>query len=264
MLLWLEAALFLPLADMLITYAAGTIITRDHLPPPAKAGTRIYWFLREWIYQLAYIAIALFVMPFDAVLKKNRWDAERPLIVIVHGFFSTPAHWLPLAFRLRRAGIVNVIRPRYQGAGSLEDCGVRLAELLRDHKGGVVFIGHSFGGLAAVHAASRLPRGAVRKIIALGAPFGGTVMSYFSPTPAGRRLIPGSGFLAETRDLAAALEIPITCFWSGFDQLVVPASNALLPGAENIEVEGLGHTGYLFSRDVAERLIALLEREDAK
>lgn len=259
MLLWLEAALFLPLADTLITYAAGTILTRDQPTLPAKAGARIYWLLREWICQLAYIVIALFVMPFDSVLKKRRWDAERPLIVIVHGFFSTPAHWLPLAFRLRRAGIANVIRPRYQGAGSLEDCGVRLAKLLRDHKGGVIFIGHSFGGLAAVHAATRLPRGTVRKIIALAAPFGGTVMSYFSPTPAGRRLIPGNKFLIETRDLAASLKIPITCFWSGFDQLVVPASNALLPGAENIEVEGLGHTGYLFSHDVADRIIALLK-----
>ncbi len=261
MLLWVEAALFIPLADMLITYAAGTIIARDQPPLPAKGGARIFWLLREWIYQLAYVIIALFVMPFDALFKKNRRDAARPLIVIVHGFFSTPAHWLPLAFRLRRAGIVNVIRPRYQGAGSLEDCGVRLAKELRDHKGGIVFIGHSFGGLAAVYAASLLPPGKVRKIIALGAPFGGTVMSYFSPTPAGRRLIPGNEFLSTTRDLAANLKIPFACFWSRFDQLVVPAESALLPWAENIEIEGLGHTGYLFSRDVADRVAALVKTE---
>ncbi|MBI5636428.1 MAG: alpha/beta fold hydrolase [Nitrospinae bacterium] len=258
MLLLVETAFFITLAETLITYAVAAAMTRHMPSPPVTAAVRICWLLREWIYEILFIAIVLLVMPFDALMKKRRRDAERPLIVIVHGLFSTPAHWLPLALRLRRAGIANVIRPKYQGAGGLEEWSARLAEGLRDHKGGIVFIGHSFGGLAAAHAASLLPRGAVRKIITLGAPFGGTVMSYFGIAPAGRRLIPGTDYLRATRDVIAALEIPFTCLWSRFDQLVVPGESALLPGAENIEVEGLGHTGYLFSRDVAERIAALL------
>lgn len=263
MLLWVEAALFLPLAETLITYAIAAIMTRGVPSPPVNAGVRIHWLLREWIYELIFIAIAFFVWPFDAVLRKNSRDAERPLIVIVNGLFCSPTHWLPLALRLSRAGIANVIRPKYQGAGGLEEWSARLAGGLRDHKGGIIFIGHSFGGLAAAHAASQLPRGSVWKIITLGAPFGGTVMSYFGIAPAGRRLIPGTEYLRRTNDVIAALEIPFVCFWSRFDQLVVPGESARLPGAENIEMEGLGHTGYLFSRAVADRIIALLKTESA-
>lgn len=264
MLLLVEAALFITLAETLITYTVASAVAPRQPPSSAKVGVRVYWVLREWVYELIFIAIAFFVMPFDALLRKNRRNAERPLVVIVHGLFCTPAHWLPLAWRLRRAGIANVIRPKYMGAGGLEEWGARLAEGVRDHKGGIVFVGHSFGGLAAAHAASLLPRGAVRKIITLGAPFDGTVMSYFGISPAGRRLIPGTGYLRATRDVIAALEVPLTTFWSRFDQLVVPGESARLPGAEHIEMEGLGHTGYLFSAAVADKIISLVKVEGAK
>ncbi len=261
MLLWVEAALLLTLAEALATYAVAAAMTCDAPPPKANAGRRLFWLLREWIYETLFIATALFVWPFDTLLRKNRRDAARLLVVIVHGLFCSPAHWLLLAYRLRRAGIANVIRAKYIGAGGLEEWSARLAEGLRDHKGGIIFVGHSFGGLAAAHATAQLPRGAVKKIITLGTPFEGTVMSYFGIAPAGRRLIPGTGYLRSTREVIAALDTPFTCFWSRFDQLVVPGESARLAKADNIEMEGLGHTGYLFSRDVAERIIAQVKAE---
>lgn len=263
MLLLVEALFLLTLAETLITYAVASAVSPRQPRPSATVSVRTYWLLREWVYELIFIAIAFFVMPFDALLRTNRRDAERPLTVIVHGLFCTPAHWLPLAWRLRRAGIANVIRAKYMGAGGLEDWAARLAEGVRDHKGGIVFIGHSFGGLAAAHAASMLPRGAVRKIITLGAPFNGTVMSYFGISSDGRRLIPGTEYLRATRDVIATLEIPFTTIWSRFDQLVVPGESARLPGAEHVEMEGMGHTGYLFSGDVAARVIVLLKAKSA-
>lgn len=263
MLLLIEAALLITLAETLITYTVAFAVAPRQPSSSTMAGVRIHWLLREWIYELLFIVIAVGVTPFDVLLRKNRRDAECPLVVIVHGLFCTPAHWLLLAWRLRRAGIANVIRPAYQGAGGLEEWSAWLADALRDHKGGIVFIGHSFGGLAAAHAASILPKGAVRKIITLGAPFGGTVMSYFGISSAGRRLIPGTEYLRMTREVIATLEIPFTCLWSRFDQLVVPGESARLAGAESIEMEGLGHTGYLFSGAVADRVIAVLESDCA-
>ncbi|TBR20996.1 MAG: alpha/beta fold hydrolase [Candidatus Nitrosotenuis sp.] len=261
MFLWVEAALLLTLAETLATYAVAAAMTRGAPPQKAGAATRLFWLLREWLYEIIFIAIAVFVWPADTLLRKNRRDAERPAVVIVHGLFCSPAHWLPLAYRLRRAGIANVVRPRYHGAGGLEEWSARLADGLRGHKGGIVFIGHSFGGLAAAHATALLPRGAVKRIITLGTPFEGTVMSYFGIAPAGRRLIPGTPYMRETDKVVAALETPFTCYWSRFDQLIVPGESARLAKAENIELEGMGHTGYLFSRDVADRLIALIRTE---
>ncbi len=258
MLLWVEAALGVILAETLVTYAVAAAMTRDAQRPKGAAGRRLFWLLREWMWETLFVAIAVFVWPFDTLLRKNRHDAERPLIVIVHGLFCSPAHWLLFARRLRGVGITNVIRPKYMGAGGLEEWSAALADGLRGHRGGIIFIGHSFGGLAAAHAAAQLPRGAVKKIITLGAPFDGTVMSYFGIAPAGRRLIPGTDYLRLTREVVAALETPFTCFWSRFDQLVVPGESARLEKAENIEMEGMGHTGYLFSRELADRVIAVV------
>lgn len=233
---------------------------RGRPPAAAKGGTPLFWFLREYVFLLFYLALALFGMVFDLLLKKRRPDPGRPAIVILHGLFSTPVHWLPLEFRLRRAGFSNIIRPAYQRGSAVEQWVARLADELRKHEGGIVFVAHSIGGLVATMTAERLPKGAVRGIITCGAPFGGSLMARFAFSRAGRQLLPENGLVRESVAAAKRSDLPFTCLWSKFDQLVLPAESATLPGAVNIEMEGLGHTGYHFSHAVTEQIVAALKR----
>lgn len=115
-------------------------------------------------------------------------------------------------------------------------------------------IGHSLGGLAMRHYLQVMDRGdRVRQCASLGTPHQGTLSALpILLRPAGRQLIPGSGFLQELE--SEPLPQPWTNIYSPRDSLVVPYRNAHLPGADNHRLGFGGHWGLLI-RDAAYRPI---------
>jgi triacylglycerol esterase/lipase EstA (alpha/beta hydrolase family) len=128
----------------------------------------------------------------------------------------------------------------------------------------ITLVGHSLGGLVLRYYARRYPAPAVRRIVTLGTPHGGTVLAR-RERGYGRTLAPGSSFLTA---LHAADRVPqqfdVIAIHSSFDAMILPPRNAEYAGAFNIQVAGIGHNALLFSSKIygliAENLKAPLVR----
>ncbi|MBI3795133.1 MAG: alpha/beta hydrolase [Nitrospinae bacterium] len=256
-----EVLLFIPLAFLVITFSLSMWISRHDNRRKAGAGTQIYWLCKEYFWMIAYLFMSTFVSPIDQLIGKGRgkMKAEKgsgPLIVILHGYLSVPTHWLILQERLRRKGYHNVVRYSYHSiAGSIEEWSVELAKQVSPCcDDGIIFIGHSMGGIVALWTAVKLPKGSVKKIITMGSPFEGTLMADLAITVNARKLFPYTPEIETTKRYLEELDkdVELICIWSGFDELVVPPESAAPARAnKTVELKGLGHTGYHFEADVS-------------
>lgn len=256
----IEIILLLPLAFVAATYALSMWISRHEPRRPARPGTAIYWLCKEYFWMIVYLFIATFISPVDQMLRKNRHTFTvdpngGPLIVILHGYLSVPTHWLILQRRLNNKGFRNVLRHSYHSlAGSINEWADELVKLLEPHsRQGIVLIAHSLGGVVAVWAAAKLPKGTVKKIITMGTPFEGTLMADFAITFNGRKLYPYTPEIETTKKLVEEVDggIEFICLWSRFDELIIPSESAAPERARKVELKGMGHTGYHFEADLS-------------
>lgn len=196
-------------------------------------------------------------------------------VIVLHGIWMRGIAMLPLARRLRAAGF-TVDTPDYPSVvGSWADSASRLADHWRSHAGRKVHIvGHSLGGMLAVHVAAShddLPDG---RIVCLGSPLNGS-------SAAGRlRGLPGGHWLmgqsAEIlrEGLAAwrgqrsvgviagstpiGLGSVLGALKSPHDG-TVSVDETRLEGIAEHRVVAYTHTGLAFSSDVAEMTARFLD-----
>jgi triacylglycerol esterase/lipase EstA (alpha/beta hydrolase family) len=114
-----------------------------------------------------------------------------------------------------------------------------------------VVVGHSMGGLAVRswwaqdREASRLHR-----LITLATPHQGTVMARFGHGAAARQMRRHSRWLAQLQPQETPAHAQRTlCFYSACDNIVIPGSAAILPGADNREVFGCSHVAIVDHAD---------------
>jgi hypothetical protein len=86
----------------------------------------------------------------------------------------------------------------------------------------------------------------VRTLVTLGSPHSGTrVAPFMDAHPLVRQIRPDSPLIAELRAPSPGCRTRCVAFWSGWDELMVPADTARIEHpdlmAENIEVRGIGH-----------------------
>lgn len=188
-------------------------------------------------------------------------------VIFVHGFMLTPWSMGLLARRVRRAGHGPVLFLDYRPAlGAIDGFAGQLARLLARvaPDGPVDIVAHSMGGLIAARCMGDHPE-RVRRLVAVGTPFHGTL----APGPAISRSIPqmrpDSGFLRETLTAAGfAGHGGVTCILSRADRVVVPYPTARLEWAANVELDGLGHNALLFSGRVAQAVCAALAEKKGR
>jgi pimeloyl-ACP methyl ester carboxylesterase len=189
-------------------------------------------------------------------------------IILIHGLWMTGAEMSLLKKRLRTAGF-NVIQFRYRTlARSLDHNSERLASLIREQAAPVSLIGHSLGGVLALQLLRQQPDLPVDKVICLGSPLldavAGRRLQRFragrmilgktlpeavytrplehwrGPQPVG--VIAGTGGLSFVR-LVTRLPQP--------NDGVVTLAETCLPGiVDHLSVKS-GHTGLVFSEEVA-------------
>jgi pimeloyl-ACP methyl ester carboxylesterase len=130
----------------------------------------------------------------------------------------------------------------------------------------VHLVGHSLGGLIARYYVQRLGgHTRVDTVVAVATPHGGTLAAWLlAPVPLVRQLRPGSGLLCELAAPAPECTTRLVAFWSGHDELILPARHAYVEHADltvrNVEVPGAGHLALAAHPRVVAEICRLLSR----
>lgn len=195
----------------------------------------------------------------------------RQAVVLVHGFVCNRGLWLPWMRELRRRGhpytSVNLepVFGSIDGYAPLIDDAVRRAHAL----GGCppLLVCHSMGGLAARAWLAATPgaRARVGGVVTIGTPHQGTWVARFSHVTNGQQMRTGGPWLRALQAREAALpgpHPPFTCWYSNADNIVFPASQATLAGADNRHLPGVPHVAMAFHPTVMNESLAMLASTD--
>jgi pimeloyl-ACP methyl ester carboxylesterase len=185
-------------------------------------------------------------------------------VILLHGYAMGRANFLVLANRMALAGLGPLVGFEYWTLGGVARPSAALAEFVEAVCAGlgsaqVDLVGHSLGGIIARHYVSTAGAARVAHLVTLGSPHGGTPFSRFGIGRTATEMLAGSTLLGELAARGLPPGVRATAIWSRADGLVSSRAQATLPGAEMIEVSGLGHLALLASRRVAREVIRRLE-----
>lgn len=201
-------------------------------------------------------------------LPGARNHGPRPIIVL-HGYAMNRANFLPLAFRLGRAGLGPIFGFEYWTLGRTAAAAKQLGWFIEEVRAAtgaacVDVIGHSMGGVVGRYYVSLAGGdGIVRNLVTLGSPHTGTEMSKIGLGHPTRELVFGSVLLTRLAAAPPPARTRVTVVWSRGDALVPGARQLAFPGGEVIMYPDLGHVALLGSRRVAGALIARLSDSGA-
>jgi pimeloyl-ACP methyl ester carboxylesterase len=240
----------------LLPHAVRAVQRGDHGTRRVRAA------LHEWV---AAAAISALRPTGFLPLPGARGHGPRPVIVL-HGYAMNRANFVPLAYRLARAGLGPVFGFEYWTLGRTAAAARQLGwfvDEVRERTGAteVDLIGHSMGGVVSRYYVS-LAGGDryVKNLITIGSPHQGTDMSSLGVGHANRELYIGSKLLARIAAAPPPQHARITVIASRADAFVPGARQQPLPGAETIMYDDLGHVALLTSKRVADEIITRLTR----
>ena len=179
-------------------------------------------------------------------------------VLLVHGYGCNRGAFNQLAPRLAAAGLRPFFHDLEPVYASIDDYAPALASridgiLRATGAPRIAVVCHSMGGLALRACVARHGTDRVAGVVTIGTPHAGTVLARLGLGANGRQMQPGSAWLVDLeRQREAALAIPWLSIWSTHDNIVAPARNARMEGAEELRLEGIGHLAMLDSPDVAE------------
>lgn len=226
-----------------------------------ELGTRpVRAALAEWAISAAVSAVRpVGFFPLPGATNKG----PRPVIVL-HGYAMNRANYLPLAYRMSRAGLGPIFGFEYWTLGRIaagaRQLGWFIDEVLAATGAGAVdVIGHSMGGVVGrYYVALAGGDGVVANLVTLGSPHQGTDVSAVGVGHPTRELLLGSKLCTRLAAAPPPRHTKMTIIWSRADALVPGAKQRPVPGAEVIMYDDLGHVALLGSRRVASEVIARL------
>ncbi len=195
-------------------------------------------------------------------LPVPRPEPGRRPVVLVHGLMAHPDVMRPLARTLLQRGWSTVVRVGYPSLGiGFEEIVWRVGKTVVAYAndGPVDLVGHSLGGVAC-RAFLKEAGGSqyVRRFVALGAPFGGTLWYRFAPRPFQEALDPEGPWVKRLSE--GPEPVPTTVIRSHYDQQVRPTASAGLPGTPEVVIRHYGHNGLLWHPSAHAAVVdALLE-----
>jgi pimeloyl-ACP methyl ester carboxylesterase len=253
-------------ADFLWLLASVAIAAHSDRPREAGAARTLAGVLRVTLGEYrAVLANNFFYLPFDAIATRpdpEALPADRPPVILVHGYFSTRGYFRELARFLDAQGIAPVFVPNFPGAfATIEQFAdaldveiERIAQGTRQDK--VTLVCHSMGGLAARCYLARKGAGRVAKLITIGSPHAGTGLAAFGMGENAPQMRVESRFLTDlAKREAGRAPCATTAIYSTGDNLVSPRSSGRLEWARNIALADLGHVAMLSSPELHRALL---------
>ncbi len=261
-LLLLPHAAVLALEFMLLAW-----IGRDPRVPRATTGQ----LLRAWWAEV-WCASRVFGwrQPFCAQSRPDVAGVPgRRGVVLVHGFFCNRGLWNPWLQRLSLEGTpctAPTLSPAFGGIDAYADAiDAAVRKLYRQTGLAPVIVGHSMGGLAvrAWHVGDSRKPGVlapVHAVVTVGTPHQGAWLARFALSANARQMRMGSRWLSGLAARECLQDqrrrdsgLPATrfiCFYGHADNIVFPASQGSLAGAENRHLRGVAHMQMLFHPEV--------------
>jgi triacylglycerol lipase len=120
----------------------------------------------------------------------------------------------------------------------------------------VVLVAHSMGGLVCRSYLSRFGAARVERLVTIASPHAGSELARLGIGANAREMEPESRWLAELA--AEPLRVPAVSLRTPHDNYVMPQDNQRLPGARDVELDGIGHLAVLYAERTAAALIAAL------
>ncbi len=263
---------FLALAGVYIAYIAILFIVIHYLnrnDPQRRAsfGALIQACLREastapsvflWRQPFRTQAISDFLQPSD-----------KAGVVFIHGFFCNRAFWSPWMQQLRTQNRAFASVTLESAFGSIDDYApiveAAVAKVTQATGQAPILICHSMGGLAARAwlRSNAANDNRIKRVVTIGTPHFGTALSTkkallpFINTHQMQRL--GAWTQQLAKDEPVGRYTKFTCWYSNCDNIVVPTSTAMLPGADNRLVTAQGHVSMAFSKRVMQESLAFLD-----
>jgi triacylglycerol lipase len=208
---------------------------------------------------LAFLLAFVVIQPFERPwMGRDRLPRCRRPLILVHGYGCSRGVWWFLRRQFEAAGHVVAtvsLAPPYTSIGKLVPQLARRIEEVCAATGAdqVVLVAHSMGGLVCRSYLARHGGGRVERLITLASPHSGSELARIGIGQNAREMEPGSRWL---KDLASsATPVRAIAIRTPHDNYVMPQDNQRLPGALDVELDGIGHLALLFSRRTAGEVI---------
>ena len=242
---------------------------------PRAASLGVAGALRMYLQELrATLVSSSWSMPFRRLARvPTVLEAGTP-VLLIHGYGCNSGYWRRLSGLLRQArrsfyavdlepvlGDIDGYLPQVSRA--IE----RLCTATGQTR--VIVVAHSMGGLVArswlrTHGDAR-----VVALITLGTPHAGTGLACYGLGENSRQMCadprnvekPCSAWLACLQ--ATAQMVPLVSIYSCHDNIVAPYTSAIVPGARNIGLDGIGHVALASHPAVTACVLAELARIEA-
>jgi pimeloyl-ACP methyl ester carboxylesterase len=206
------------------------------------------------VQETACLLVTIIMRPFGWIATRlpEAGQSDRPPVILLHGLFQNRSCLFWLQFRLRSAGYlqtVSISTPPWRDMETLTESLVKKVDELRIKLKveKFVLIGHSMGGMIARnYIQNRGGAAHVHGMVTLGSPHFGSKLAPFAISPMGRTLLPGSEFLTKFNSVAWPEQAKAVSIYTRYDNIVLPAESAKMPGAQVMELDGMGHTSLLF------------------
>lgn len=212
--------------------------------------------LRMWLHE-TWVSLRIFLwrQPWRAGFADPSpvRDPHRAAVLLIPGFMCNRAAWKPLldSGLLADCNVAAVnLEPIFGDIDLYAEVLHRAVDRLRTVSGAarVVLVGHSMGGLAARVYLRKHGDAHVARVVTLASPHHGTILGRLGHSRNARQMAHGSRFVKGLREDDRGRWSRFTTVATRDDNLVIPRSSPLLPGAKQIELDGVGHLALIEDR----------------
>lgn len=205
---------------------------------------------------------------FDPLSLPKGQKADKPPVLLIHGYLHSSAAWHFIRKHLENEGIrtytVDLGSPCNSISNDLAEKVKKKAEQIAKDCGrnDLIIVGHSMGGLVgAEYTTTMAPEGTVKAVITLGSPLHGTKVATPFPGASANEMRYNSTFVVKLIDkIKRATNTLFFNFGSQVDLVVQPTSSMLLPKSSHIrthEFSDCGHLSYLYSPTIAKAILQI-------